>query len=296
MIHLTRINQSQKRLVKMALSRIGTHLLNASLETEPALVKYHNEITKPVHFVHVMGAKEDRFALSSAEIAKAQQLCHDLAAVLKGEGHRAMATETNLRYRTEIENWQSFFPPDISHRYLAVASGAGSFGWSGNVGVKGYGTAVALATVITDVGLEPTAPIPEEESFCSNCKACARACPVGMFSETEKTSVTIGGRQFTHAARIDWARCGISCAGITGLHKSKKWSSWSPGRYEIPEDKNEFYQMIQRGTTAREQWPPMEGETVFSIGENSKHGSEGAYEISFTQTCQHCSLRTLCTA
>ncbi len=235
-------------------------------------------------------SKEDRFALSSAEIAKAQQLCHDLAVMLEGEGHRAMATESNLRYRTEVENWQSFFPPDISHRYLAVVSGAGSFGWSGNVGVKGYGTAVALATVITDVELEPTAPIPEEERFCSNCKACARACPVEMFSETEKTSVTIGGRQFTHAARIDWARCGISCAGITGLHKSKKWSSWSPGRYEIPEDKNEFYQMIQRGTTAREQWPPMEGETVFSIGENSKHGSEGAYEISFTQTCQNCSL------
>jgi hypothetical protein len=66
MIHLTRINQSQKRLVKMALSRMGPHLLNASLETEPAFVKDHNKITKPVHFVHVMCAKEDCFALSFA--------------------------------------------------------------------------------------------------------------------------------------------------------------------------------------------------------------------------------------
>ncbi|MBA7668595.1 hypothetical protein ES703_76708 [subsurface metagenome] len=29
-------------------------------------MKDHNKITKPVHFVHVMGAKEDCFALSFA--------------------------------------------------------------------------------------------------------------------------------------------------------------------------------------------------------------------------------------
>ena len=46
----------------MGLSSIGPHLLNASLETEPAFVKHHNKITEPVYFVHVMCAKEDRFA------------------------------------------------------------------------------------------------------------------------------------------------------------------------------------------------------------------------------------------
>ncbi len=238
-------------------------------------------------------AKEDRLAFTRAENAKgkgAEQLCHDLAEMIETAGHRAMATETNLRYRTEIKNWGLFFPPDISHRYLAVASGAGSFGWSGNVGVRGYGTAIALATVITDAELVPTSPIPQEENFCSNCKVCARACPVEMFSETEKMSFTLGGREYTYAARIEVGRCMISCGGASGLHKSKKWSSWSPGRYEIPEDRGSVFALLQTAGAARQQWPPMEGETVLSFGENSKHGSKDAYEFRFAQTCQFCSL------
>ncbi len=48
--------------------------------------------------------------------------------------------------------------------------------------------------------------------------------------------------------------------------------------------------VAQRANRARQKWPPMEGETVLSFGENSKHGSEGAREIRFAQTCQLCLL------
>ena len=79
--------------------------------------------------------------------------------------------------------------------YLAVASGAGSFGWSGCVGVKGYGSSVLLGTTITDAELEPTFPLPEEENFCCDCKACVGACPTEMFSDKEEMAFTLGGRE-----------------------------------------------------------------------------------------------------
>ena len=46
---------------------------------------------------------------------------------------------------------------------MAVRAGVGSFGWSGNVGLKGVGTAIILCTTVTSADLAPTAPEPEEE-------------------------------------------------------------------------------------------------------------------------------------
>ncbi|MHA1379434.1 MAG: hypothetical protein ACTSRG_13750 [Candidatus Helarchaeota archaeon] len=88
---------------------------------------------------------------------KVQDVSNDLAEWLRNKkGVKARATAYNNKYRKEIKGWQSTMPPEISHRYLAVASGVGSFGWSGNVGIKGYGTAILLGTLVTDAELVPT--------------------------------------------------------------------------------------------------------------------------------------------
>jgi len=238
-------------------------------------------------------AKEDHDSLfrPAPEAGLGEATLRDgVAEMLRREGHRAFAPETNMRYRTELEDWDSFMPPDISHRYLAVASGAGSFGWSGNVGVKDHGTAVRLATVITDAELQPTYPIPEEENFCSNCRACVRACPTGMFSETEKMTFTLGGREYTYSARIDIFRCRICCGDNTGLHRSRRWSSWCPGRFEVPEDKNDLHAMLPRMRAARQEWPPREGEMVNVSGLNSKFESKNTRQFRFVPSCMFCLL------
>ncbi len=237
-------------------------------------------------------SKEDRLAVNQPASymgLDSVTLRDNVAALIEKEGHQALATEINLKYRTEVENWHNFIPPDISHRYLAVVSGAGSFGWSGSVGTKGYGTAIGLATVITDAKLEPTPPVPEEESFCADCRVCAAACPVEMFSASEKMTFTLGGREHSHAARIDLIRCAVSCGGQAGLHKSKKWSSWSPGRFEIPENREDLWGVFERAFAAREKWPPMKGEmTVVAKG---KTKSANALEMKSTgTTCALCQM------
>jgi epoxyqueuosine reductase len=35
--------------------------------------------------------------------------------------------------------------------------------------------------------------------------------------------------------------CDYVCGGFTGLHKSGKWSTWSPGRFPIPDKDEDFY-------------------------------------------------------
>src|SRR5271157_1605204 len=70
--------------------------------------------------------------------------------------------------------------PMFSLRYGAVAAGLGRLGWSGNLFVKDYGSAVYLAGALTTAPLEPD-PL-ADENYCNKCKTCVQACPTGLFS------------------------------------------------------------------------------------------------------------------
>lgn len=256
-------------------------------------------------------AKEDRLAHQRGQVAayvKARDLSDGVAEMLKGEGYGAIGTTPNSifgrgpsggpqmdnttgsapsdYFRLVLEN---IMTPEISHRYLAVASGAASFGWSGNVGVKGYGSAVVLGTTITEAELEPTFPLSDEENFCCNCKACVGACPMEMFSAKEEMAFTLGGREYTHGARIDFYRCFVCCGGGTGLHKSKKWSSWSPGRFEVPEDHDGLVETHIRASEANGKRIPLEdsGMTDQWFSADITPGQDGKPAI---ETCGMCSF------
>lgn len=228
--------------------------------------------------------KRDYLSNEHDHIEKTMQsgyISKDLAKWLEGKGHRSARVFGNVSYRKiENEGGQLRLHPDLSHRYMAVASGAGSFGWSGNVGVKGYGTAVILGSVVTSAEFEPTPPIPPEESFCDNCKICASSCPSGMFHKKEEMSISIGGVTFAHSARVNYTLCALVCGGHTGLHKSGKWSSWSPGRYVISEDPKEIGDTFTRAAQNSEKWPKREVPSGFT--------NPGGREVNLT--CGQCQI------
>ena len=172
------------------------------------------------------------------------------------QGYKAISVIPNNHYRTDVKNWQVTLPPELSLRYLAVASGVASFGWSGNVGTKEHGTAILVAGLITSAKLEPTKRIPESEGFCDKCKICTKVCAFGMFSEEEATTVSIGGEIFTYSKRGPIQRCNITCGGANGLHKSGKFSTWSPGRYEYTENSKELYRACQIAMASQKKRPP----------------------------------------
>jgi epoxyqueuosine reductase QueG len=214
----------------------------------------------------------------SIQSSKLSKAC---AQLIEKEGYASAMVHGNNKFRNELIGKELNLLPDISHRYVAVASGLGSFGWSGNVGIKGYGTAIILGTVVTTADLAPTDPIPEEESFCEQCKICVSSCVGNMFSKTETDSVTLGGRTFTFARRTDLNRCNVVCMGLTGLHKSGKWSTWSAGRLHIPEKPEETTEFFVKAFAQSCKRPAMPSEGGFtpSVGGN----------VNIRLTCGNCS-------
>lgn len=164
----------------------------------------------------------------------------NLSDFLVMKGYRAVSLNANAVYRKDTPGGVYDEKPPVSHRYLAVRSGVGHFGLSGNVIMDTYGAATILASVVTDADLSPTDPLSPEENYCDRCRLCISACASGMMSPDEETTVTIGGMDFTYSRRRSYHRCEYVCGGFTGLHQSGKWSTWSPARFPIPEKEDEF--------------------------------------------------------
>ncbi len=98
----------------------------------------------------------------------------ELANYLEQKGYRSMPLTANTAYREESPNGRYDEIPPISHRYLAVRSGVGFFGLSGNVLTKTEGGAVILGSVVTEAELAPTEPVPADENYCDLCRLCTR--------------------------------------------------------------------------------------------------------------------------
>ncbi len=215
---------------------------------------------------------------------RAWEIAKDVRDFLRQKGYKAMSVIPNNKYREDVPGWQASLPPELSLRYLAARSGVGSFGWNGSIGIKGIGTPIILGGIVTSAKLEPTDPLPPEESFCDECKLCTRVCDFQMFSDKEETLVTLGGYTFSYSKRINKLRCVLVCGGCAGLHKSGQFSTWSPGRYDYPEDNYEVNRLMSLAMTHQKKRPEIQD---YSKGYNpSSFGGMGKVQL----TCGNCNI------
>jgi epoxyqueuosine reductase len=170
----------------------------------------------------------------------ASGLAFELSEFLMMKGHQSVPLAANAVYRKDTPNGPFDEKPPLSHRYLAVRSGIGHFGLSGNVITPKYGAAIILGSVVTAAELIPTDPLPPEDNYCDKCRLCMSACASGLMSPDEETTVTLGGVSFNYSKRRSYNRCEYVCGGFAGLHQSGKWSTWSPARFPIPEKDEDF--------------------------------------------------------
>ena len=174
------------------------------------------------------------------------KISEELKKTLEKKGYIADIILPNFDYRGEGLRSTISQKPYISLRYLAVRSGVGTFGWSGNVLMKGYGAPILLGGVVTNAKLEPTDPIPESESVCNNCKLCTKVCAFRFMSDDEQITVTLGGQTFDYSKRKKIARCLMVCGGYSGLDKTGKWSTWCPERHPYPETDDDVYKIFAK--------------------------------------------------
>jgi len=188
----------------------------------------------------------------------------ELANYLGQKGYPSIPLNANTAYREESKNGRYDEIPPISHRYLAVRSGVGFFGLSGNVLTKTEGAAIILGSVVTEADLIPTDPLPAGENYCDLCRLCKAVCASGFIDGEEQVSVTMGGIEFSYSKKHHHSRCDYVCGGFTGLHKSGKWSTWSPGRFSIPDKDEDFYPALLN-TVGPYLKRPKTGPTLFNV-------------------------------
>lgn len=182
-----------------------------------------------------------------------------LADFLEQKGHPSAPLASNIRYRSDTPRGIRDLMPPISLRYLAVRSGVGYLGLSGNVITPKEGAAVILGAAVTTAELEVTDPLPEEENYCDGCRLCMATCPSGLMDPHEETTITLGKKSFTYSKRRAYTRCEYVCGGFAGLHQSGKWSTWTPARFRIPEKDGEFREVFRPAAMAYIQRPESEG-------------------------------------
>ncbi len=189
----------------------------------------------------------------------------NLAGFIEMKGFKSVPVIANNYYRSDTPGGLLDMMPDISQRYLAVRSGVGSFGLSGNVITPRHGAAIILGAVVTTADFRPTDPLPPKDCYCDQCRLCMASCPSGTMDKDEKTTVTLGGMDFTYSKRKSYLRCEYVCGGFTGLHPSGTWSTWSPGRFPIPEKDEEFMPALMNALATYSHWPDMGGGYYHSL-------------------------------
>lgn len=235
--------------------------------------------------------KKDRLRLEK-ETVRANVLASGIALHLSNylgsRGHESVPVAANLVYRPSEDDAASYNPmetvyPDIAHRYLAVQSGLGFLGMSGNLITPEFGAAVILGAVVTEAELEPTPPLAPEESYCDDCRLCLASCAARFMDFDSQTSVNLGGTELTYSGRRNLSRCDLVCSGYTGLSPNGRWSTWSPGRFEIPKNDEDLPAAYDRITSAYSKWPSTPGGQLFFYTDDK-----------LRVTCGHCQL--ICTA
>jgi len=168
----------------------------------------------------------------------------EISTVLSSLGYRTYPVASNFAFRRDSPNGIFDRIPPISLKLMARACGIGHIAQSGLLINKEHGAAFSLGGVVTDAVLEPTGPLPEEENYCDGCLVCKKAC-VADHINSGRVSIELGNDTVRAGNCRLPARCAYPCGGITGLHKSGEWSTWSPGRFPLPED-DEDYRTISR--------------------------------------------------
>ncbi|MDR3223636.1 MAG: epoxyqueuosine reductase [Methanobrevibacter sp.] len=202
----------------------------------------------------------------------------EVAGFLNQLNYKAIPIAPNFIYRKDTPNGIRDRKPLISHKYLAVRSGVGFFGYSGSILTKEYGSSIVLSSVVTNAQLTPTDQIPESENYCDECMLCKLSC-ISNYISDEKIKVNIGGNDFKYQKPNSHWRCIVICGGATGLHSSKKYSTWSPGRFDLPNEDAEFEALREKSMAAYVERPKKD--TVFY------HPGVPEYKMQYTcSTCQ----------
>lgn len=164
-----------------------------SIETGPTLVYYH-------HYKQINTMLDQAALQIGREITKM--------------GYRAVPVAAS-----QLVDWDRLLG-HVSHKALAALAGLGWRGRNNLLVTERWGAQVRLASVLTDLPLEPGRT---QARDCGDCRACLAVCPAGAIKEDVRDfdgpACYAKLRYFTKTVRIGQNICGLcvrACAGKEG--------------------------------------------------------------------------------
>jgi epoxyqueuosine reductase len=135
------------------------------------------------------------------------QLSEEVARALIEAGSQAQAFPPTTK---QID--RTTLSAKLQHRTVATRAGLGWIGKSGLLVTKEYGSAVRLASVLTDAEIETG--VPTDASSCGDCRRCVEHCPAKAIVGVNWEAGTTREHLYNPAACFDMAR---TLAGAKGI-------------------------------------------------------------------------------
>jgi epoxyqueuosine reductase QueG/predicted GNAT family acetyltransferase len=175
-----------------------TRAVSIALALDPAVIRAIQDGPTVAYF-----AEYERANLRLA------QLSEEAARALIAAGHRALAFPPTAE---QID--RATLSARLQHRTVAMRAGLGWIGKSGLLVTKEYGSAVRLASVLTDAELETARPV--DVSNCGDCRQCVDHCPAQAITGVNWKAGAAREHIYDPAACFKTARTLSGAKGIKG--------------------------------------------------------------------------------
>lgn len=154
------------------------------------------------------GPTEEYFEHYNRVNAELNALVQSIAAEMSDGAHVILPIKATLEEHELNETHTRTLTYDISHKMVATRSGLGWIGKTDLLVSRRFGPRVRLASILTDLPLEPLAS-PIDESRCGSCSLCVDACPAGAATGEPWSTGIHRDRYF------DAFKCRDYCRGIS---------------------------------------------------------------------------------
>ena len=154
------------------------------------------------------GPTEEYFEHYNRVNAELNALVQSIAADMNDGAHVILPIKATLEEHELNETYTRTLTYDISHKMIATRSGLGWIGKTDLLVSRRFGPRVRLASILTDLPLEPLAS-PIDESRCGSCSLCVDACPAGAATGEPWSAGIHRDRDF------DAFKCRDYCRGIS---------------------------------------------------------------------------------
>ena len=135
----------------------------------------------PRHAIEAIAVKRrdgydmDRWNMYATEYNRLNDALDETAARLAIETGGFALPATVMDIASEIDRVEDYYSMAVSHRVAAEQSGIGWRGKNELIVNPVFSCAIRLASVVTDLAIERTAPT---QMGCGECRACLDACPI----------------------------------------------------------------------------------------------------------------------